>query len=89
MAAKEKFWTDEKLKELARIFPKKNIAQLEKYYKKQRDDIIQAYNFYIMDKKLRISRKKIKNMTITHYKPAFPEGYHDMPSYDDLPHDDF
>ncbi len=85
MAKRETFWTDEKLKELARLYPKSTLRQLEKHFGKPPEKILEAYEYQRMRKLLKMPSYKEKGIRITCFKPATALL---STQYDDLlPHD--
>lgn len=81
MAKRETFWTDDRLRELARLFKTHSVGQLERHFGKRREDITQAYEYYRMHKRLKISSRKNKKTRITIYKAAWAEGSREGSAY--------
>lgn len=81
MRKHQTFWTTEKLKELAGLYQKLTLPQLEKHFGKRREEIIQAFEFQRMHKLLKISSTKRRNVRTTIYRPAYAEGSYLGASY--------
>lgn len=77
MRQHETFWTMKRLTELGKLFTKFDLDQLAKHFGKRREEITQAYEFWVQHKRLKISSKKIKRLRITHYLPGHAEGYNE------------
>lgn len=67
------YWTPDRLKELAKLWPKKTLPQLEKHFGKKPDDIIQAHEFQRMNNILFKKKRLEKGIMVTYYHPATAE----------------
>jgi mRNA-degrading endonuclease RelE of RelBE toxin-antitoxin system len=72
---KPTFWTHERLKELHRLFKSMSPRQLEKHFSKDYDNILQAHEFWLAHKRLKISSVQKRRTRITIYRmvPHFDE----------------
>ena len=74
MAKAKHFWTEDRLKDLASLFPKQTLRQLERRFGRRAEDITQAYEFWIQHKKLKHRTIKRKGYKITQYHSGYAEG---------------
>lgn len=63
----EPFWTEEKLKELARLYPKSSQKILIKKFRKPIEKIHDAYEFYIQHTKFMVKSELENGIKITYY----------------------
>lgn len=80
---KETFWTENKLREIDKMFGRNSSRQMESHFGKQYSEILQAWEFYQSHKRLLIKkRSKVKNkINYVYYKPARAEGAYEGRSY--------
>lgn len=74
MAKRETFWTPARLKELRKLWRSMTLPQLEIHFNKHKEDIVQAYQFQLRHRQLKISVTKSKGVRTTVYKSMPCEG---------------
>jgi len=65
----EPFWTEQKLKELAQLYPKTSLKILIRKFHRTIENIHEAYEFYIQHQKLKIKTELENGIKITYYRP--------------------